>query len=93
MVEIVVAIQPNQLRRYATVRENNVIDLAGRETGRDALTELLRNDARTLIAQALVAELGDCWNCSRAVRTRRYAHWWCVMGTRRNASFRPALVL
>lgn len=41
------------------MKENNVIDLAGRETGRDALTELLRNGARTLIAQALEAELGD----------------------------------
>ncbi len=41
------------------MKENNVIDLAGRETGRDALTELLRNGARTLIAQALEAELGE----------------------------------
>lgn len=37
--------------------ESNVIDLAGRETGRDELTELLRNGARTLIAQALEAEV------------------------------------
>lgn len=31
------------------MNEDNVIDFAGRETGRDALTELLRNGARTLI--------------------------------------------
>ena len=36
-----------------------MIDLVGRETGRDALTELLRNGARTLIAQALEAELTE----------------------------------
>ena len=39
--------------------ESNVIDLAGRETGRDGLTELLRNGARALIAQALEAELTE----------------------------------
>ena len=37
--------------------ESNVIALAGRETGRDELTDLLRNGARTLIAQALEAEV------------------------------------
>lgn len=41
------------------MNENNVIDLAGREAGRDELTELLRNGARMLIAQALEAELQD----------------------------------
>lgn len=56
---MVVATHPSQLRRYATVNENNVIDLAGREAGRDELTELLRNGARMLIAQALEAELQD----------------------------------
>lgn len=39
--------------------ESNVIDLAGRETGRDELSELLRNGARTLIAQALEAEVTE----------------------------------
>ena len=47
---MVVAKQPNQPRRYATVNENNVIDLAGREIGGGELTELLRNGARALIA-------------------------------------------
>ena len=75
------------------MKENNVIDLAGRETGRDALTELLRNGARTLIAQALEAELGELLESSRTVRTSRVAPWWCVMVTSRNARFRPALVL
>ena len=39
--------------------ENNVIALAGREAGGDELTELLRNGARTLIAQALEAEVAQ----------------------------------
>ena len=37
--------------------ESNVIDLAGREAGRDELTSLLRNGARTLIARVLEAEV------------------------------------
>ncbi len=39
--------------------ENNVIALAGREAAGDELTELLRNGARTLIAQALEAEVAQ----------------------------------
>ena len=35
-----------------------MIDLAGREAGRDELTERLRNGVRTLIAGALEALLG-----------------------------------
>jgi len=37
--------------------KNNVIELAGRETGNDPLTELLRTGAERLICQAVEAEL------------------------------------
>jgi hypothetical protein len=45
LVEMVVATRPGQLRRYATVKEGNVIELCGRESGRDELTELIRGGA------------------------------------------------
>jgi transposase-like protein len=41
------------------VKESNVIDLSGREIVRDELTELLRNGARRLIAEALEAEVTE----------------------------------
>ena len=37
------------------MNESNVIDLSGRDAGRDELTELMRAGARKLIAQALEA--------------------------------------
>ncbi len=39
------------------MKKNTVIELSGRDTFSDALTELLRNGARTLIQQAVEAEL------------------------------------
>jgi transposase-like protein len=39
--------------------KNNVIELAGRETGNDPLTELLRTGAERLIYQAVEAELAE----------------------------------
>lgn len=39
------------------MNKNTVIELSGRDTFSDALTELLRNGARTLIQQAVEAEL------------------------------------
>ena len=39
--------------------KNNVIDLSGRETGNDPLTELLRAGAERLIYQAVEAELQE----------------------------------
>lgn len=41
------------------MKESNVIDLSGREIVRDELTELLRNGARRLIAEALEAEVTE----------------------------------
>ena len=41
------------------MKENNVIDLSGRETFSDSLTELLRTGARQLIEQAVETELTD----------------------------------
>lgn len=54
---MVIEKQPVQPRKYVTANEINVIDLAGREAGCDELDELLKNGARTLIAQALEAEV------------------------------------
>ena len=57
--------------------KNNVIDLSGRESGHDPLTELLRAGAERLIYQAVEAELEElvaervkppkCWtlNCKK----------------------------
>ena len=39
--------------------EGNVIELSGRETGRDELTELIRTGARRLIAQGLEVEVSE----------------------------------
>ena len=41
------------------MKKNNVIDLSGRETFTDSLTELLRTGARQLIEQAVETELTD----------------------------------
>ncbi|MFQ5757848.1 MAG: IS256 family transposase [Acidiferrobacterales bacterium] len=39
--------------------ESNVIELSGREAGRDELTELIRTGARKLVAQALEVEVSE----------------------------------
>lgn len=39
--------------------KSNVIDLEGRESSTDALTELLRTGARQLLQQAIEAELQE----------------------------------
>jgi len=41
------------------IEENNVVEFTGREQFSDALTELLRAEARQLIAQAVEAELAE----------------------------------
>ena len=41
------------------MNKNNVIELAGRETGKDPLTDLLRSGAERLIYQAVEAELAE----------------------------------
>jgi len=46
-------------RRYATIGKNNVIELAGRESGNDPLTDLLKAGAEQLIYQAVEAELQE----------------------------------
>lgn len=75
------------------MKENNVIDLAGRETGRDALTELLRDGARTLIAQALEAELGELLKQFEGSQDDQGRALVVPTVTSRNARFRQALVL
>jgi len=44
------------------MKENNVIEFAGREQFSDALTELLRSGARRLIQEAVEAELSEFMN-------------------------------
>lgn len=39
--------------------KHNVVELSGREAGRDELTELIRDGARKLIGEALEAEVGE----------------------------------
>jgi transposase-like protein len=56
---MVVEKQSSQLRRYATMSKNTVVELSGRDAGRDELTELIRAGARKLIAQALEAEVSE----------------------------------
>jgi hypothetical protein len=56
---MVVTKQSSQLRRYATMKEHNVVALSGRESVRDELTELIREGARKLIAEGLEAEVGE----------------------------------
>jgi transposase-like protein len=51
--------KPNQPRRYATVTKHNVVELSGRETSRDELTELIRDGARKLISEALESEVSE----------------------------------
>ncbi len=41
------------------MNEGNVIEMSGREAGRDELTELIRTGARKLIAQALEVEVSE----------------------------------
>jgi len=41
------------------MNEGNVIELSGRESGRDELTELIRTGARKLIAQGLEVEISE----------------------------------
>ena len=41
------------------MKENNVVDLAGRKSFANSLTELLRTEARQLIEQAVDAELTE----------------------------------
>ncbi len=55
---VVTTLQHNQ-RRYATKAKNNVIELAGRDTIVDPLTDLLRADAEKLIYQAVEAKLQE----------------------------------
>jgi putative transposase len=50
--------QANQ-KGYATVKENNVVELSGRAEAGDALTAMLRSGAQELIRQAVDAELQD----------------------------------
>jgi transposase-like protein len=39
--------------------KHNVVELSGRETSRDELTELIRDGARKLISEALESEVGE----------------------------------
>ena len=39
--------------------KHNVVELSGRATSRDELTELIRDGARKLIGEALEAEVGE----------------------------------
>lgn len=39
--------------------KHNVVELSGRDTGRDELTEFIRDGARKLVREALVAEVHD----------------------------------
>jgi transposase-like protein len=57
--------------------KHNVVELLGRETSRDELTELIRDGARKLIGEALEAEVSELL--------------WSVSG-RRDASGRAAVV-
>ena len=41
------------------MKENNVVAITGREQFSDALTELLRSEARQLIQEAVEAELSE----------------------------------
>jgi putative transposase len=49
--------QNDQIQGYATMKKSNVIDLSSREENADLLTDLIRQGARKLIAQAIEAEL------------------------------------
>jgi len=51
--------------------ENNVVEWSGRETDRDALTELIRTGARNLITKALEAEVSDLLSKFAARRDAR----------------------
>jgi transposase-like protein len=56
---MVVTKQSSQLRRYATMKEHNVVAMPGRDTVRDELTELIQDGARKLIGEALEAEVSE----------------------------------
>ncbi len=47
------------MRRYATINKNNVVELGGRDTIADPLTEILRTGAQQLIKKAVGLEVQD----------------------------------
>jgi len=70
------------------VKESNVIGLCGRETGSYDLTELLRNGARTLIAQALEAELAELLERFKGCQDwRKVTPWWYATAISRSGRF------
>ena len=66
--------------------DTNVIKLAQPGTFTDPLTEILRNGARALLAQAVEAEVADfLGNACRSEDRRRAASAWCATGICRSA--------
>jgi putative transposase len=61
-------IKTNQ-RRYATMKNDNVLEFAGRDTILDPLTALLRSGTQQLINQAVEAELQELLSQHSSQRT------------------------
>ncbi len=57
MVDLKSPQQQISRKEYTAMKKNTVIELSGRETFSDSLTELLRTGARQLIQQAIETEL------------------------------------
>ena len=59
----------------------------------DALTEVLRRGAGTLLQEAVEAEVAEVIDRYRALQDERGRQRWCVMATSRPGPFKPALAM
>ena len=58
---------------------------------RDTMTEVLREGARTLLAQAIEAEVAEFWPGMPISAMRSVGRGWCATATCRSARCRRAL--